>query len=96
MFSPIDVCGALQLILYMAVTVLVVADRGRFSWALINRTAVKKKGGGGGGGGKYLSGPIDTKRRGCCTFPLSGSIQRAGLSGKVDARDTSSQLRACV
>ena len=32
----------------MAVTVLVVADRGRFSWALINRTAVKKEKGGGG------------------------------------------------
>ena len=44
--------------------------------ALINRTAVKKKGG-GGGGGKYLSGPIDTKRRGCCTFPLSGCQLRA-------------------
>ena len=23
----------------------------------------------------YLSDPIDTKRQGCCTFPLSGSIQ---------------------
>ena len=41
----------------------------------------------------YLSGPIDTNRQGCCTFPLSGSIQRAGLSGEVDARDTSSQLK---
>ena len=55
--------------------------------ALINRTAIKKR---GGRGGEYLSGPIDTKRRGCCMFPLSGSIQRAGLSGEVYARDTSS------
>ena len=80
----------------MVVTVRVVADRGRLSCgALIHRTAVKKGGGGGGGGGKYLSGPIDTKRRGCCTC-RSASIQRAGLSGEVDARDISSQLRACV
>ena len=42
MFFPIDVCGALQYagsqvlfgILQMAVTVRVVADRGRFSWAI--------------------------------------------------------------
>ena len=75
---------------------------GDYHGALINRTGCKKKrggrggGGGGGGGGKYLSGPIDTKCRGCCTFPLSGSIQRAGLSGEVEACNTSSQLRACV
>ena len=30
----------------------------------------------------YVSGPIDTKCRGCCTFRLSGSMQRAGLSGE--------------
>ena len=74
----------------MAVTVRVVVDRWRFSWALIDRSAVKRggRGGGGGGGGgnyMYLSGPIDTKRQGCCTSPLSGSIQRAGLSSEVDA-----------
>ena len=82
----------------MAVTVLVVADRGRFSWALINRTAVKKKkGGGGGGGGKYLSGPIDTKRRGCCTFPCTfGLDTKSGPqreSGRPRYQQSTSGLR---
>ena len=80
----------------MAVTVLVVADRGRFSWALINRTAVKKEKGGGGGGSTFLARSIRNAGGAVHFHALSGSIQRAGLSGKVDARDTSSQLRACV
>ena len=84
--------------LAMVVTVRVELIEGDCHGALIHRTAVKKKregGGGGGGGSKYLSGPIDTKRRGCCTC-TSASIQRAGLSGEVDARDICSQVRACV
>ena len=60
MFSPIDVCGALQYassqvlfgILQMAVTVRIVADRGRFSWAI---DCCKKKRAGGGGGSTFLA-----------------------------------------
>ena len=75
----------------MAVTVRVVADRGRFSRGI---DSVLKKKGGGGGGVTFLARSI--RNAGVLYVPTFGLDTKSGLSGEVDARDTSSQLRACV